>query len=192
MALPAPPSAGWRLGVAARSCPGTMAGMDRSERADAAERWAGDVAGLPLRRAGRVIVLDPGDRVLLMRYDDEPPAGRHWATPGGGLNPGESYAAAARRELAEETGWHDITLLGEIHRHVRLIVHGDRAFRQRERLFLARTGQVRRKLADVAAMHASDGIAEWRWWTLAELDTTAELVWPRGLAELIRHTLGRS
>jgi hypothetical protein len=30
-----------------------------------------------LRRAGRVIVLDPEDRVLLFRYDDGPPNGRH-------------------------------------------------------------------------------------------------------------------
>jgi ADP-ribose pyrophosphatase YjhB (NUDIX family) len=160
-----------------------MAGMDRC--------WPGDAAGLPLRRAGRVVVLDPGDRVLLLRYDEDPPAGRHWATPGGGLNPGESYAAAARRELAEETGWDDIALLGEIHRHVRLITYEGGVRRQRERLFLARTGQVRRQLGDVAAMHASDGITAWRWWTLPELDTTAELVWPRGLAALIRRTLGR-
>ena len=150
-----------------------------------------EVAGLPLRRAGRVIVLDPSDRVLLLRYDDDPPAGRHWATPGGGLNPGESYAAAASRELAEETGWDDIALLGEIHRHMRMIVHEGRAFRQHERLFLARTGQARREFGDVAAMHACDGIAAWRWWTLAEPDTTAEVVWPPGLAALIRGTLGR-
>ncbi len=148
-----------------------------------------ELAGLPLRRAGRVIVLDPGDRVLLLRYDEPPPAGRHWATPGGGLDPGESYADAAGRELAEETGWHDIALLGEVHQHMRLILHDGRQLRQHERLFLARTGQVRRKLGDVAAMHASDGIAAWRWWTLAELDNTTELVWPIDLAALIRSTL---
>ena len=147
------------------------------------------MAGLPLRHAGRVIVLDPADRGLLLRYDDDPPAGRHWATPGGGLNPGESYAAAASRELAEETGWDDIALLGEIHRHMRMIVREGRAFRQHERLFLARTDQVCRDLGDVAAMHASDGIAAWRWWTLAELDSTAEVIWPRRLAALIRGTL---
>ena len=65
---------------------------------------------LPERHAGRVIVLDPGDRVLLMRYDHELPNGRHWSTPGGGLSPGEDYAAAAVRELAEETGWTDVAL----------------------------------------------------------------------------------
>src|SRR5215469_17862934 len=70
----------------------------------------------PQRRAARVVLLDPRNRVLLMRYDDGPPNGSHWATPGGGLEPGETYEQAALRELAEETGWTDIVLLGEIHR----------------------------------------------------------------------------
>jgi putative (di)nucleoside polyphosphate hydrolase len=56
------------------------------------------------REAARVVLLDPQDRVLMMRYDNGPPNGSHWATPGGGLEPGESYRRAARRELAEETG----------------------------------------------------------------------------------------
>ena len=132
---------------------------------------------LPLRRAGRVIVLDPGGRVLLLRYDNDPPDGQHWTTPGGGLNPGESYAAAASRELTEETGWDDVALLGEIHRHVRTLRHDGRIIRQQECLFLARTELACRELGDVAAMHAADGIAAWRWWTLAELDSTAEVVW---------------
>lgn len=149
-------------------------------------RDAGGLAGPPQRRAGRVILLDPDDRVLLLRYDEPPPAGRHWATPGGGLCPGETYAEAASRELAEETGWHGIPLLGEIHEHLRTVWHEGRPRLQHERHFLARTGHVRRELGDVGAMHASDGIAGWRWWTLAELDTTAELVWPRELAALIR------
>lgn len=69
-----------------------------------------------IRHAARVVLLDPAGRVLLMRYDENPPNGRHWSTPGGGLNPGEDYRDAAARELAEETGWHDIELLGELHR----------------------------------------------------------------------------
>ena len=163
-----------------------MTGMDRCQPGGLPEDEIADTAGLPQRRAGRVVVLDPDDRVLLLRYDEDPPAGRHWATPGGGLNPGESYAAAARRELAEETGWDDVPLLGEIHQQMRLIMHEGKVLRQHERLFLARTGQVRRELGDVAAMHAHDGIVAWRWWTLDELDTTAELIWPAGLAALIR------
>ena len=54
-----------------------------------------DSRGLRVRLAGRVIVLDPDDRVLLFRYDDGPPNGRHWCTPGGGLNDGEDYGGPA-------------------------------------------------------------------------------------------------
>ena len=168
-----------------------MRGMDQREPGDLAGSGVRDASGPGSRRAGRVVVLDPDGRVLLLRYDHEPPDGRHWTTPGGGLNPGESYSAAASRELAEETGWRDVALLGEIHRQVRALRHGRRTVRQHERLFLARTDRARRELGDVAAMHASDGIAAWRWWTLAELDATTEVVWPAGLAGLIREALGR-
>jgi len=55
------------------------------------------------RPAARIVLLDRADRVLLFRFD---PAGRppFWCTPGGAVDPGESYDQAARRELLEETG----------------------------------------------------------------------------------------
>ena len=61
-----------------------------------------------MRLAGRVIAIDPAGRVLLFFYDDPPPKERHWATPGGGVEGDEDFYAAARRELAEETGWTDV------------------------------------------------------------------------------------
>ena len=145
-----------------------------------------DERRLRARPAGRVILLDPDGRVLLMRYDDGPPNGIHWSTPGGGLNPGEDYASGARRELAEETGWDDITLLGEVHRREHTMEYADAIVRQVERFYLARTDQARREIAGVDQMHAADGIAAWRWWTLAELDATAEAIWPAELPGLIR------
>ncbi len=146
---------------------------------------------LPVRHAGRVIVLDPGDRVLLFRYDHAPPNGRHWATPGGGLEPGEDHRAGARRELAEETGWDDVAVRDAVLLDRWLTMgYGGRLVRQNERFFLARVPVERRPLGDVAAMHVHDGIRAARWWTLAELDATAEAVWPEGLADLIRDLLG--
>ncbi|WP_085808932.1 NUDIX hydrolase [Sphingomonas sp. TZW2008] len=55
------------------------------------------------RPAARIMLVDRAGRALLFRFtpDDRPP---FWCTPGGALDPGESYAAAARRELYEETG----------------------------------------------------------------------------------------
>ncbi len=55
------------------------------------------------RPAARILLVDEGSRVLLFRFVV---AGRDpfWVTPGGALDPGESYEQAARRELFEETG----------------------------------------------------------------------------------------
>jgi ADP-ribose pyrophosphatase YjhB (NUDIX family) len=148
-----------------------------------------DEVPLRLRRAGRVIVLDPRDRVLLFRYDDGPPNGRHWCTPGGGLDEGEDYRAGARRELFEETGWNDVPLGPEVHERTLVMEYDDVIVRQHERFFVGRVEVPGRALGEVAAMHVSDGIAAWHWWTLAELDATDEAVWPPGLTDLIRGLL---
>jgi len=171
-----------------------MSGVESHQPESTPSQVAGGTEENPQRRAGRVIVLDPGDRVLLLRYDDGPqgPGDRHWATPGGGLDPGESYEAGAARELTEETGWDDVPLLGEVHRDTRLILHSGGTLWQREHLFLARVCEPRRPFGDVAAMHVSDGIAAWHWWSLPELDATTEVIWPRGLAGIIRAALAQS
>ncbi len=78
-----------------------------------------------VRRSARIVLADPAGRILLFRFipDGWPP---FWCTPGGECDPDEDFAAAARRELLEETGivgepqplgvvksYDFITLLGE-------------------------------------------------------------------------------
>ena len=59
------------------------------------------------RPAARLLLLDPEERLLLFRfaYKDSASVDRsHWATPGGGVDAGETFEQAAIRELWEETG----------------------------------------------------------------------------------------
>ncbi len=55
------------------------------------------------RPAARIILQNAAGHILLFRFDpaDRPP---FWCTPGGAVDPGETYEQAARRELLEETG----------------------------------------------------------------------------------------
>ena len=134
---------------------------------------------LPRRLAARVVVRDPDGRVLLMRYDDPPPMGLHWATPGGGIDPGETPRQAAARELREETGWTDAVLGRELGRTRRVVVRHEGALEQDETHFAAAVDVARRPVS--TAGHAVDDIDGWAWMTPAEVAALSVPVWPSEL-----------
>lgn len=54
-----------------------------------------------LRVVCGVAAVNAAGELLLMRRSDE----GTWSLPGGGVRPGETWEAAAKRECLEETGW---------------------------------------------------------------------------------------
>ena len=132
------------------------------------------------RRAARLFVLDEAGRILLFRHRD--PHGRpFWATPGGGLEPGETFEDAAHRESIEELGAAPASLRFVFERDV-TFPWGNRIIAQVEQYFLAAYAHT--PSASLMPSHAEEGVLELRWWTREELDS--DLVRPPDLAARLR------
>jgi ADP-ribose pyrophosphatase YjhB (NUDIX family) len=144
--------------------------------------------GRPRRLAARVVVIAPDGSTFLFRYDDVE-IGRHWSPPGGGLEPGETFPEAARRELIEETGWSDLEPQDLLHIWEQDYTRSGTPITQYEQLYLA-FGPKRAPLGDLRESHAADEILEYRWWTPSELRSTHELIWPPTLSELTSNARG--
>jgi 8-oxo-dGTP pyrophosphatase MutT (NUDIX family) len=140
------------------------------------------------RPASRLLVIDSRSRILLFRFAHRfgALAGQvFWATPGGGLDAGESYAQAACRELREETGLALNDPGPEVaQRIVTFRMPDGEMVRADERFFL-----VRIEVLDVSAERWTDleleAIAVHHWWSAAELRSASEQVWPDDLSDML-------
>lgn len=149
-------------------------------------RWflelAARVYEQPRRQGVRALILDPADRVLLVRFSDA--LGDWWSTPGGGVDPGESDAAALARELSEEVGLADVELGPLIWRREHWLVNPRRWGGQSERIYLVRCDAFEPAPAFSLDELAAEGLVEARWFALDDLDSVT--TGPRRLAGLVR------
>ncbi|MCF6470113.1 NUDIX domain-containing protein [Nonomuraea sp. MG754425] len=134
------------------------------------------------RPTARVILVDPADRVLMFRFVPPDPWPREpaWHLPGGGIEAGESAAQAACREAHEETG---VVLAPHGLGEPVAVNAGEWSIRGR-RFHTVHTYFFARVPTAEVPEGGDDGLGH-RWWTVAELDTATERVFPPGLAGLL-------
>lgn len=138
--------------------------------------------GLRIREAVRALILDPHDRVLLVRFEF-PNTGTRWALPGGGLEPGESDHEALQRELAEELGLVGAEIGPHIWTRLHVIPFFDGRFDgQRERIHLVRTAAFEPHPHLGWEQLRAELVFELRWWHPDELHPSMPLV-PASLCE---------
>jgi 8-oxo-dGTP pyrophosphatase MutT (NUDIX family) len=136
------------------------------------------------RPTARVLLLDPEGRILLMkgRLPSDPSAPGAWFTVGGGVEPGESLAEAARREIREETGFEDAEVGPVLWEGSQ--IHHDRKGRPvlvKESFMVARCAGGAPSRQGWQALEL-EFVDDMRWWTLAELEACAEPMFPPDLA----------
>jgi 8-oxo-dGTP pyrophosphatase MutT (NUDIX family) len=138
------------------------------------------------RPTSRLLVIDPLARLLLLRVHEprfETPV--MWFTPGGGLDPGESYEQAAARELWEETGI--AAPIGPcvwLRQHVVRFVRNGPIMALDERYYVVRVDEAVATLTNGTEWERT-AVTDFRWWALEDLRRLEEMYAPRCLLDVL-------
>ncbi|WP_427895516.1 GNAT family N-acetyltransferase [Kribbella sp. GL6] len=141
-----------------------------------------------LRPAARGVIVDPADRVLLVRFEFAD--GPVWATPGGGLEAGETVLEGLRRELIEEVGLEDFADPPHLW-HEEHVAEGHAAGYDGvlNDYFLIRTDHFEPSGSLTAAELRDENVHAMRWWTAGELAAHEGRFAPADLPALLHRAL---
>ena len=138
------------------------------------------------RARARVLCLDADGKVLLLAWQDRRTGLPVHEPPGGGVEPGENGLAAARRELAEQTGLPGDVVLDQAPLDVvRDYRRNGRRHVARERFFLARLRQRAPQVTPLSLAEAEQASYRGHVWWRAGADDRELHVEPAGLADVL-------
>jgi ADP-ribose pyrophosphatase YjhB (NUDIX family) len=146
--------------------------------------------GATPRVAVRVVLIDRNGRTLLFRGGDphRPEDGTWWFTPGGGVEGDETLPETARREVREETGVDVVEFGDPVHRRQTRFDFEGTSYDQVEHYFVARVDLLEPDVSGWTDVERRV-VLEHRWWTLDDVRSTRETIYPEQLAEILADAL---
>jgi 8-oxo-dGTP diphosphatase len=142
-----------------------------------------------VREGARALVLDPDERILLVRFVNPETSEEFWATPGGGVDPGEEFEDALLRELREETGLTDVAIGPVVWTRRHVFPWAGKTLDQSERIALVRVPAFEPAPMLTAGQLRNEGVHELRWWTVGELEASGANFAPRRIVRFLRQLL---
>ena len=140
------------------------------------------------RLSAQFLILDEAGQVLLFRFVHKrgPLAGLDfWATPGGGVEEGETLEQAAVRELAEETGLRRDDLGKEIARREVALQLPDGEHAVSDDWYYVISLGAETLYWESWTDFEREVMVEQRWWSRQDLLETKATVWPESLVEML-------
>lgn len=156
------------------------------EQGDRARILRYSPAFVRLRDSVRALVVDPYDAILLVRFFWEGlgMTDGFWATPGGGIEPGETRLEAIQRELREETGLIVDHLGPEVWTKTTIFPMAPWDG-QVDHIHLYRTGRFDPTPELSRDQLEAENLREIRWWSPEELSGPGVIFAPRSLPRLM-------
>ena len=135
------------------------------------------------RTSVRALLISEQTHILLSRVRVNGPDKIVWIVPGGGLEPGETHLAGLEREVYEETGYRGALEAQLVWRGISEYVLNGVAVRQTDHFYWCRVKKFAAKPVYLEPGDEKNNFFEMRWWSLSELETSAEVFGPRQLAK---------